>query len=42
MWRRLRVHMGEQLGADVTRVKTLDDVGIDEDSWENAMYAMFG
>ena len=39
---RLRAHMALQLGADVKRIVTLDDVGIDEDSWENAMYAMFG
>lgn len=39
---RLRAQMAEQLGADVKRITTLADVGIDEDSWENAMYAMFG
>ena len=31
-----------QLGTDIPRITTLADVGIDEDSWENAMYAMFG
>merc|ERR1712216_506308 len=39
---RLRAQMSEQLGADVKRITTLDDVGLNEDSWENAMYAMFG
>lgn len=39
---RLRAQMCEQLGADVQRITTLEDVGLDEDSWENAMYAMFG
>ena len=39
---RLRAQMSEQLGADVKRISTLADVGLDEDSWENAMYAMFG
>ena len=39
---RLRAQMSEQLGADVPHIQTLADVGLDEDSWENAMYAMFG
>ena len=39
---RLRAQMSMQLGADVQRIQTLADVGLDEDSWENAMYAMFG
>lgn len=39
---RLRAQMAMQLGADVKKITTLADVGIDEDSWENAMYAMFG
>ena len=39
---RLRAQMSEQLGTPVARITTLADVGIDEDSWENAMYAMFG
>jgi anhydro-N-acetylmuramic acid kinase len=39
---RLRAQMSDALKTDVKRITTLDDVGIDEDSWENAMYAMFG
>lgn len=69
---RLRVNMSKELGTEISRISTLDDVsvvattfsstvqrpaiqqsfdlgrtcvgqvGIDEDSWENAMYAMFG
>ena len=39
---RLRAQMSEQLNTNVERVKTLKDVGLDEDSWENAMYAMLG
>ena len=39
---RLRANFVEQLGTDIPRITTLADVGIDEDSWENAMYAMFG
>ena len=39
---RLRAQMSLQLGADVERITTLEDVGLNEDSWENAMYAMFG
>ena len=57
--------MSKELGTDISRISTLDDVrpaatvskatsshlilavtvwdgGIDEDSWKNAMYAMFG
>ena len=39
---RLRAQMSRCLGADVQRITTLEDVGICEESWENAMYAMFG
>lgn len=39
---RLKANMEEQLKTKIDRIKTLDDLGIDEDSWENAMYAMFG
>jgi len=39
---RLRANMSDALGADISRITTLDDVGLNEDSWENAMYAMFG
>lgn len=39
---RLRAQMTEQLGTEVAQITTLADVAIDEDSWENAMYAMFG
>jgi 1,6-anhydro-N-acetylmuramate kinase len=34
--------MSIQLGVEVERVKTLADLYIDEESWENAMYAIFG
>jgi len=39
---RLKANMEEQLGVKIDRIKTLEDLGLDEDSWENAMYAMFG
>ena len=39
---RLRANMSAELGTEIERITTLDDVGINEDSWENAMYAMFG
>ncbi len=40
---RLKANFEEQLGVKIDRIKTLDeDLGINEDSWENAMYAMFG
>merc|ERR1712025_866050 len=26
---------------NLEKIKTLDDLGLDEDSWENAMYALF-
>eukprot|EP00519_Triparma_laevis_P013394 CAMPEP_0182490054 /NCGR_PEP_ID=MMETSP1321-20130603/34_1 /TAXON_ID=91990 /ORGANISM="Bolidomonas sp., Strain RCC1657" /LENGTH=1079 /DNA_ID=CAMNT_0024692183 /DNA_START=288 /DNA_END=3527 /DNA_ORIENTATION=+ len=39
---RLKANFEEQLDTKIDRIKTLDDLGIDEDSWENAMYAMFG
>ena len=39
---RLHANMSEQLGADVKRIQVLEDVGLEEHSWENAMYAMFG
>lgn len=39
---RLKVNMEDQLEVKINRIKTLEDLNIDEDSWENAMYAMFG
>jgi len=39
---RLRARLSAHLGADIARVKTLEDVGIDAATWEEAMYAMFG
>jgi len=39
---RLKANMEEQLKVKIERVKTLADIGMDEDSWENAMYALFG
>ena len=39
---RMTAQMTEQTGVVVERIKTLDELGIDEDSWENAMYALFG
>lgn len=39
---RVRVQMSRHLGIVVDRISTLEDVGIDEDSWEQAMYALFG
>jgi anhydro-N-acetylmuramic acid kinase len=39
---RLLFYMNVCLGKDFGRIKTLDELGIDEESWENAMYAIFG
>ena len=39
---RLHANMSAELGTEIERITTLADIGIDEDSWENAMYAMFG
>jgi 1,6-anhydro-N-acetylmuramate kinase len=51
---RMAVNMNEQIGAGLTpdrkvavklavpAIKTLDDLNMDEESWENAMYALFG
>ena len=39
---RVRVNLEEQLQGKIHRIKTLDDLGVDKDSWEAAMYAMFG
>jgi len=39
---RLIAQLNEQLKTNVTRLSTLEDLNMDEDSWENAMYAMFG
>lgn len=39
---RLLAQMNTQLNADIKSIKTLEEIGLDEDSWENAMYAMMG
>ena len=39
---RLRFHMSNELGTNIEKILTLDDIGLEEESWENAMYAMFG
>jgi anhydro-N-acetylmuramic acid kinase len=39
---RLQHNMSEQLGVTIPKILTLEDVGLDEDAWENAMYAMMG
>lgn len=39
---RLLFHMNEQLEKDFRKIRTLNELGIDERSWETAMYAMFG
>lgn len=39
---RLQAQMSLQLGTEIKEIKNLDAVGLREDSWENAMYAMFG
>jgi anhydro-N-acetylmuramic acid kinase len=39
---RLLANMSEQLNTTVPKITSLEDIGVDEDSWENAMYAMFG
>eukprot|EP00927_Polykrikos_kofoidii_P048433 TRINITY_DN42704_c0_g1_i1.p2 TRINITY_DN42704_c0_g1~~TRINITY_DN42704_c0_g1_i1.p2 ORF type:complete len:203 (+),score=30.46 TRINITY_DN42704_c0_g1_i1:1140-1748(+) len=39
---RLKVNLETELQTAIPNLQTLDDIGIDEGSWENAMYAMFG
>jgi anhydro-N-acetylmuramic acid kinase len=39
---RLKAQLSMQLNTEIPRLKTLEDVGLSEHSWENAMYAMFG
>jgi len=39
---RMKAQMSLQLNTEIKDLKTLDDLGINEDSWENAMYAMLG
>ena len=39
---RLRVNLEEQLQVKIPHIKTLDELGLDKDSWETAMYGMFG
>jgi len=39
---RVRAQMSLQLEIDVKRISTLADLNIDEESWEQAMYATFG
>ena len=39
---RLKANFEEQLNVKIDRIKSLEDIGLEEDSWENAMYAMFG
>lgn len=39
---RVREQMASLLGVNVDRISTLTDIGIDEESWEQAMYALFG
>lgn len=39
---RLLVNLRNILQTDIKSLKSLDDLGIDEESWETVMYAMFG
>jgi anhydro-N-acetylmuramic acid kinase len=39
---RLQFHIAEQCNGEVEKILILDDIGLSEESWENAMYAMFG
>lgn len=39
---RMCAQMSEQLGVKLSHVKTLEEIGLNEESWENAMYAMLG
>lgn len=39
---RLKANFEEQLAVKIDKIKCLEDIGLEEDSWENAMYAMFG
>ena len=39
---RMCAQMSEQLGVELSHVKTLEEIGLDEESWENAMDAMLG
>jgi len=38
---RMSAQMTEHLGTDI-QIRTLEDIGLNEDSWENALYALMG
>lgn len=39
---RLKANFETELNTTIKDIVMLEDIGINEDSWENAMYAMFG
>jgi len=39
---RLKAQLTEQLKVEVKDLLSMESLGLDEDAWENAMYAMFG
>jgi len=39
---RLHWNLEQQLQVQIAKIKTLEDLGIDSESWENALYAMMG
>ena len=39
---RLKLNLETQLGVHIDKIKEMEDLGLDGESWENAMYAMFG
>jgi anhydro-N-acetylmuramic acid kinase len=39
---RLQAQFSEQLKTEIKKIKTLEELGLDEDAWENAQYAMMG
>ena len=39
---RLKLNLETQLSVHIDKIKEMEDLGLDGESWENAMYAMFG
>jgi len=39
---RLKFNLERLLNVQIEKIKTMEDLGLDGESWENAMYAMFG
>lgn len=39
---RMKVQLNEHLGGKIDKIKILDEIGLEEDSWENCLYALHG